>query len=108
MIILPPALSKRDGHKRSSLVSALVSTPSSRSGGGTVGGARVQPSSSSKADTARRHIVSELLQTEKNFVDILHIIVKVSGNGSLIQKLKGVGSIMCMYMYMDKDYAQGL
>ena len=78
-----PALSKRDGHKRSSLVSALVSTPSSRSGGVTVGGARVQPSSSSKADTARRHIVSELLQTEKNFVDILHIIVKVSGNGSL-------------------------
>lgn len=71
------ALTKRDSHKRSSLVSNLVSTPNSKSAGGTVGGASVSTSSSSKADIARKHIVSELLQTEKNFVDILHIIVKV-------------------------------
>ena len=36
-------------------------------------------------DSARKHIATELLQTEKNFVDILNIIVKVvyitDGNG---------------------------
>ncbi len=34
--------------------------------------------SHSKADSARKHIASELLQTEKNFVNILSIIVNVS------------------------------
>ena len=38
---------------------------------------RKSSASSAPVDTARRHIASELLQTEKNFVDILNIIVKV-------------------------------
>ena len=38
---------------------------------------RKVPSAGGLEDTARRHIASELLQTEKNFVDILNIIVKV-------------------------------
>lgn len=71
-----PAL-RREGHKRSSLASALVATPSSRSAGGGVGRATSSATPLSKADTARKHIVTELLQTEKNFVDILLIIVKV-------------------------------
>jgi len=29
-------------------------------------------------DSARRHIASELLQTERNFVEILNLIVSVS------------------------------
>lgn len=34
-------------------------------------------SSQKTEDSARRHIASELLQTEKNFVEILDTIVKV-------------------------------
>lgn len=68
---------RREAHKRSSLSSALVATPSSRSAAGAVGGATSSATPLSKADTARKHIVTELLQTEKNFVDILLIIVKV-------------------------------
>ena len=38
---------------------------------------RKAPPSGGVEDTARRHIASELLQTERNFVNILNIIVKV-------------------------------
>ena len=68
---------RREGHKRSSLASALVATPSSRSAAAAVGGTTSSATSLNKADTARKHIITELLQTEKNFVDILLIIVKV-------------------------------
>lgn len=43
----------------------------------------------SKEEIARHHIASELLQTEKNFVNILNTIVTVSGGGS------GRGMIHC-------------
>lgn len=38
-------------------------------------------------DSARRHIAMELLQTERNFVDILDVIVKVGRGGGGCVKL---------------------
>ncbi len=57
---------KRD-HKHSPTTSPMA-TPTS--------GVSYVPSRS-KADAARHHIASELLHTEKNFVNILNIIVRV-------------------------------
>ena len=64
---LETGLGKRE-HKNSPTSSPLVATPTSSG---------AAASSHSSTDTARRHIVSELLQTEKNFVNILNIIVNV-------------------------------
>ena len=67
IIPLIPESGKRD--YKSSPTSSPLATPTSS---GTAAPFH------SKADSARRHIASELLQTEKNFVNILSIIVNVS------------------------------
>ena len=73
---LPPSLSTESQAKRDGVGGG---------GGGGKGGKGASPRTSGTGggagpeDTARRHIASELLQTEKNFVDILTIIVKVGG-----------------------------
>ena len=59
---LTEGLSKRDAKK---LASSTSSTPTKGAGPVTV------------VNTARYHIASELLQTEKNFVKILTLIVQV-------------------------------
>ncbi len=48
-----------------------MGTPTSSSGAASSSPSRTE-------DSARRHIASELLQTEKNFVNILNIVVEVS------------------------------
>ena len=64
-----------EGHgktKKSPVMSPLVSSSSGASG-------MVSAVSPQKLeDSARRHIASELLQTERNFVEILSLIVSVS------------------------------
>ena len=55
-----------------------------------MGGASISAPPTSKADAARKHIVSELLQTERNFVDILLIIVKVIKSHNPRRKTTGV------------------
>ncbi len=62
-----------EGHgksKKSPVMSPLVIPPSPTPG--------LPVTSHKMEDTARRHIASELLQTETNFVEILNLIVTVS------------------------------
>ena len=63
---LPPSLSPSLPEPHSKREAPHASSASSSAGAGPC-----------QVDTARRHIASELLHTEKNFVDILQIVVQV-------------------------------
>ena len=68
---------KAEARKPSGLTNSTNTPPCTPTGGvGT--GSSTSNSLGSKADIARHHIASELLQTEKNFVKILNLIVNVS------------------------------
>ena len=62
-------------------MSPLVGVATSSSGSSS-------SSSQKTEDSARRHIASELLHTEKNFVEILDTIVKVSQYTGLVSYSK--------------------
>lgn len=54
---------------------------------GTCSTGAASSSTQKTEDSARRHIASELLQTEKNFVEILDVIVKVGTVNPLLTML---------------------